>query len=181
MTEWYYSKMGLQQGPVPEDELVTKIRRGEIDGTNLIWKDGMAEWKPLSQMPELLTLSNPGVPSDNPTQYPGTTGGSIPLTQPPAFQGHYTEPFIPSYFVPTIVSLVLWVIFMAIFCFPVGLPCSIVALVYGTKVDSLRAQRNLVAAQAASRAAKVWMIVSYCLFALPILGVIGVLVFVILQ
>ena len=77
----------------------------------------------------------------------------------------------------SIVSLVLWRVSIVIICFPVGLPCAIVALVYGTKVDSLRAQGNLVAAQAASKTAKVWMIVSYSLFALPVLGAIGFLVF----
>ncbi len=65
---WYYSKMGLQQGPVPEEELRAKIRRGEIDGTNLVWKDGMAEWKPLSQMPALMA--------------PETTTDPAPLSNP---------------------------------------------------------------------------------------------------
>ncbi len=60
---WYYSKMGLQQGPVPEDELKTKIRRGEVGGTNLVWKDGMAEWKLLSQVPELMAPSMPATSS----------------------------------------------------------------------------------------------------------------------
>jgi hypothetical protein len=53
MSEWYYSKMGLQQGPVPKDELLTQIRRGEIDGTNLVWREGMTDWMPLSSIPEL--------------------------------------------------------------------------------------------------------------------------------
>ena len=185
MTGWYYSKMGLQQGPVPEDELLTKIRRGEIDGTNLVWKDGMAEWKPLSQVPELVPPEGP-IPAERgatdpswqqPGQGSAAAGGNIPLPQPPAYHGHYAAPQIPSHMTASIVSLVLWCVSIVIICFPVGLPCAIVALVYGTKVDSLRAQGNLVSAQAASGSAKVWMIVSYSLFALPVLGAIGFLVF----
>ena len=45
MKQWYYTKVGLKQGPVPESELLQKIRRGEIDGGNLVWREGM-EWSP---------------------------------------------------------------------------------------------------------------------------------------
>lgn len=191
---WYYSKMGLQQGPVPEDELKTKIRRGEVDGTNLVWKDGMAEWKPLSQVPELMAPSmpatgslpevgQPDVSQDEPSSMVPAPqiGGNVPISQPPAYQGDYTSPQIPSYMVPSIVSLVLWCVSMAIICLPIGLPFAIVALVYGTKVDSLRAQENLVAAAGASKSAKVWMIVSYSIFALPVLGLVGFILFIVVS
>lgn len=182
MAEWYYSKMGLQQGPVPEEELQTKIRRGEIDRTNLVWKEGMGAWVPLSEVPE---FSATGISTDLPVEMQslGTTasGGNIPLPQPPAHQGNYMAPQIPSHMTASIVSLVLWAVSFFIICLPIGLPCAIVALVYGTKVDSLRAQRNLVAAEAASRSAKVWMIVSYALFGLPLLGLVGIVVFAVLN
>lgn len=70
---------------------------------------------------------------------------------------------------------------MAIICLPIGLPFAIVALVYGTKVDSLRAQENLVAAAGASKSAKVWMIVSYSIFALPVLGLVGFILFIVVS
>ena len=184
---WYYSKMGLQQGPVPEDELKTKIRRGEIDGTNLVWKEGMAEWKPLSQVPGLMApaqivsdpLSPPEVSLEQPLQEfssPGQ-GGNVPLPQPPAYYGNYVAPHIPSHMVASIVVLVLSCISMLIICIPIGLPFAIVAVVFATKVDSLKVQGDVVAAQAASRNAKIWMIIAYVMAALPILGMAAIFLF----
>ena len=169
---WYYSKMGLQQGPVPEDELIAKIRRGEIGATSLVWREGMVEWKPLGQVPELSMSA--AITSE-------TSVGNTPRSQPPAYVGENVSFEIPSYMTASIVSLVLWSISMLIICLPVGMPCAIVALVYGTKVDSLRAQQDFVAAQAASNSARIWMITSFVLMGLPVFGVIGLLVFLFLQ
>ncbi|MDP4625929.1 MAG: DUF4339 domain-containing protein [Akkermansiaceae bacterium] len=62
MIQWHYTKMGLKQGPVPEDELRAKIRRGEISDATLVWRDGMADWLPLAQVAEL----KPGAPKVEP-------------------------------------------------------------------------------------------------------------------
>ncbi len=181
MTEWYYSKMDLQQGPVPETELLAKIRRGEIGGANLVWKDGMADWQPLSQIPELMPHT-PGVSpgeihptvaeSGNPPAIPGA-GGNVPLPQPPAFRGHYAAQDIPSYLVPSIIALVLSCVSIFIVCLPIGLPFAIVAVVFATRVDSLRSQGNTLAAQSASKTARTWMVIAYVMAILPLLTVLG--------
>ena len=165
MTEWYYSKMGLQQGPVPEDELVTKIRRGEIDGTNLIWKDGMAEWKPLSQMPELVgapdsaAASTSGTSWDQPvSKVPAPQAvGQIPIAQPPAYHGNYVAPRIPTYMWQSVVATVIGLPFCCLLAMPFG----IVAIVFAAKVEGLRVSGDVLGARHASDSAKTWMIVSF--------------------
>jgi hypothetical protein len=44
---WYYSKNGTQVGPIAEDELSAKIKSGEVSSTDLIWQEGMPDWKSL--------------------------------------------------------------------------------------------------------------------------------------
>lgn len=99
MKQWYYTKVGLRQGPVPESELLLKIHRGEIDGGNLVWREGMTDWLPLSRVPELLGQTQSNIPAATATSeaslakpelsFPvNQPGGSVPLPQPPAYQGN---------------------------------------------------------------------------------------------
>ena len=52
--EWLYiSKFEGQKGPVNRLEIDKLIERNEIDNDSLLWRIGMEEWKPLSEMPYL--------------------------------------------------------------------------------------------------------------------------------
>ena len=51
---WYYAVAGRQFGPVSTDELISKKIGGEIAPTDLVWKDGMAEWLPFREVSELV-------------------------------------------------------------------------------------------------------------------------------
>lgn len=173
MTQWYYSKVGLQQGPVPENELLQKIRRGEIDGNNLVWREGMAEWTPLSRVPELTGGTAPEAPmaaATTETSFEKPTpalpsrqpGGSVPLPQPPAYHGNYVAPAIPTYMWQSVTATVVGLIFC---CF-LGMPFGIVAIVFASKVEGLRVQGDLFGATTASNNAKTWMILSFVCSAL---------------
>jgi hypothetical protein len=52
MADWYYSKGGQQSGPVSEDQMRQMVASGQVGGPDLIWRDGMANWLPVSQVPE---------------------------------------------------------------------------------------------------------------------------------
>ncbi len=141
---WYYSSKGTQLGPIPEEELLRKVRSGEVSTSDLVWKDGMTDWRPLGQVPE---PQSAGV-SVMPPQTQSSAGGSVPLPQPPAYAGAYQGPVIPTY---------LWqAICVTFFC---CLPFGIVAIVYASKVDGLRAQGNIAGAMEASKSARLWTIV----------------------
>lgn len=49
MSDWYYAHQGQQKGPVPVSELERLAANGDFDPENdLIWKEGMDDWKPAS-------------------------------------------------------------------------------------------------------------------------------------
>ncbi len=57
--QWYYSKdRGERMGPVSEEDLCGMLSRGELHSTDMVWKEGMADWAPIHKCPEF----NPSVP-----------------------------------------------------------------------------------------------------------------------
>lgn len=67
MTQWYLSHQGNQTGPF---DLAQAIRLAQKDPDGYAWRDGFAEWLPISQIDELSGPA-PGVPSPPPA---GTRG-----------------------------------------------------------------------------------------------------------
>src|ERR671912_1573665 len=51
--EWYMAIGGHQVGPVSQDDVVTNLRNGTIDGNTLVFTAGMKNWTPLKDVPEL--------------------------------------------------------------------------------------------------------------------------------
>jgi hypothetical protein len=147
--QWYYSKNGVQLGPVADGEIRAKVASGEILVTDLVWREGMRDWLPAAKVPELATASH---------------SGSETMGMPPALGGSPVSPYSPP---PTIspqlgnganIPNYLWQsIVVTIFCcWPFGIP----AIVYAAKVDGLKAQGDIAGAMAASSSAKTWCIVS---------------------
>ena len=52
---WYYTQGAAQEkkGPVPEDEIRLLVASGQIQSSDLLWSEGMANWLPLSALPQL--------------------------------------------------------------------------------------------------------------------------------
>lgn len=137
---WYYSKNGMQMGPVSQEELSGKAKVGEVIPSDLIWKEGMTDWKPLAQVPEFQIAGGLTTP-------PPIGVGSVPMQQPPMYPAGYAPSSVPNYLWQSIVVTVLC-------CLPFG----VVSIVYATKVDALLAQGDIVGATAASKSAKTWVI-----------------------
>lgn len=66
-SNWHFAnRSGQQQGPVSAAELRAAFERGELDASTLVWRDGLAQWLPLSQVAAELGLRAnlpPPVPS----------------------------------------------------------------------------------------------------------------------
>jgi TM2 domain-containing membrane protein YozV len=58
---WHYAVGDEQYGPVTLVELRGMLRSGQVMDDDLVWKDGMADWVPLSSIAELKAVSKPGV------------------------------------------------------------------------------------------------------------------------
>ena len=153
--EWHYAKHGKQEGPVDTATLQGKLQTGEVAPTDLVWKEGMAEWKPAAEVPELnvsASAPSPVVPAPG-GPAPGPVGN---IQQPAPVVG---SP-VPNYLVPAILVTVLC-------CLPFGIP----AIVYAAKVDGLVATGDLAGARHASEQAKKWSWIA------GISGVVGVVAY----
>src|SRR5687767_1400498 len=51
--QWYMAIGGHQVGPVSQDDVVTNLRTGTIDGSTLVFGEGLMNWTPLKDVPAL--------------------------------------------------------------------------------------------------------------------------------
>ena len=58
--QWYMAIGGHQVGPVSQDDVVTNLRNGTIDGNTLVFAAGMANWTPLKDVPQLAAFLGGG-------------------------------------------------------------------------------------------------------------------------
>lgn len=161
--EWYYAKNGRQLGPVDHAGLVRRIAAGEVAPTDLVWRDGMADWTPAGQIPELSVA-----PAAGATEMSASEQGAVDPASPyapPAVGWSPPNPelvMIPNYLWQSILVTVLC-------CWPFGIP----AIVYAAKVDGLKARGDIAGARAASEKAKQWCLISVGGFVLAIILVVA--------
>jgi cell division protein FtsB len=60
--QWYYNREGQQQGPISDSELRKLANDGTLKTEDLIWKDGMAEWRKAGSVKGLFQKSTPSTP-----------------------------------------------------------------------------------------------------------------------
>ena len=48
--EWFYTHQAQQQGPVTEADIQRLISQGVLSSLDSVWKDGMADWQPVSSV-----------------------------------------------------------------------------------------------------------------------------------
>ena len=69
--QWYMAIGGHQVGPVSQEDVVTNLRNGTIDGNTLVFSAGMANWTPLKDVPALAAyLKTPGAKGAAPAAAP---------------------------------------------------------------------------------------------------------------
>jgi len=148
--QWYYSKNGTQLGPVAQSELISKLSSGEVSPSDLVWKDGMGDWIPASQVAELRQSAPIQASSSSGEPSAVAPSPQSPYSAPVAdySQGSINQP-IPNYLWQSIVVTILC-------CWPLGIP----AIVYAAKVDGLKARGDIAGAIQASANAKRWTFIA---------------------
>ena len=58
--QWYMAIGGHQVGPVSQDDVVTNLRNGTIDGNTLVFTTGLRNWTPLKDVPQLAAFLGGG-------------------------------------------------------------------------------------------------------------------------
>lgn len=125
--QWYYGRNGVQHGPVSVEVLRKKLVAGELQWSDLVWREGLSDWQPASTRPEL----------DPPTRGvfapPPQAGQPRPPQSPPlGYQPPVPDPLQGK----AVTSLVLGIvsIFAALTCCsPVGLVLGIPAIITGNR------------------------------------------------
>jgi uncharacterized membrane protein len=86
MAQWHCSIKGQKYGPVEEDELKRWIAEGRLTVLDLVWTEGMAEWKTVSDVPALAGLCAPPVQAGSPVP-PLPAGSAGAALAPPTTGG----------------------------------------------------------------------------------------------
>lgn len=80
MAVWYYAQNGQQFGPVELDALRQLTGQGQLRPVDLVWSEGMSDWRPAAEVAELFAA--PSLPLPMP----------IPATSPPVNPLGYASP-----------------------------------------------------------------------------------------
>lgn len=106
MTEWYFADGQERQGPLSAEDMRQRFQRGDITLATLVWREGFAQWAPLSEAVDELQLQNLASAASNlgngidlrgdytaidngTAPLPGTGGGAYsPYTAPAAATGY---------------------------------------------------------------------------------------------
>ena len=67
--QWFMAIGGHQVGPVSQDDVVTNLRNGTIDGNTLVFTEGLKNWTPLKEVPQLASFLSGG-PGARPSAAP---------------------------------------------------------------------------------------------------------------
>lgn len=74
---WYYAKGGQKQGPITSEQLRALAKSGALEATDLVWTEGMKDWKKASSVKGLIPLSQSVPP---PLQATTPVKPSVPVT-----------------------------------------------------------------------------------------------------
>jgi hypothetical protein len=72
-TEWHYTKGGQKHGPVSSADLKALVKSGELQRTDMIWKEGMTDWKPAGSLKGLFPLPATTVAEKAPPPMPNAS------------------------------------------------------------------------------------------------------------
>ena len=136
---YHVGRNGQQTGPFSIEQLKAMVERGELQPTDLVWKEGMSGWEPASTVPGIFSSG----PMPVVTSQPAAPFAQSTVLPPTGVQ-------IPNYLVWSILSTLCC-------CIPFG----IVAIVFSAQVNSKLAAGDVAGARASSDKAKLWCWVAF--------------------
>ncbi len=153
MAQWYCLVNGQQHGPVDEDTLRQWIAQHRLTASDLVWREGMAEWCAVSAVPELSGPLPPSAPA------PYSPSAAVPQarssTVPAGMQPHRGETIL-------ILSILSWVV-----CFILGIVALVMA---GNDLQEMDAGRMDPAGRGLTNAGRVIALVQVVLLGVGLLA-----------
>jgi len=164
MKQWYYGRADQQSGPVDEFTLRGKIAAGEVTADSLVWCDGMGDWQPLADVPDLQQPLADGIYAP-------------PGTSPSPGLGGYTMGYQPPTCGLAIASMVCGIsAVVMLMCYGLGALVGIPAVICGHM--AMRKIREAPYAMAGRGMAIAGLITGYSAMALMLVGVIFFIVLI---
>ena|SRR5687767_3933563 len=163
MAQWYYAHGGQQLGPIEEEALKELLSSGQVQSTELVWREGMGNWQPASQVQEFATLAPATAPATDgytvaPVGYAPPAGGYAPpgygAPAHPLSYGGYVPYARQAPEGPPPPTHLVGAILATLFC---CLPMGIVSIVYAAQVESKWRAGDYAGANDASAKASAWM------------------------
>jgi hypothetical protein len=106
---WYALVNGEQIGPVDLADLQRRVRKGDVSTKTFVWRDGMGDWKRVSDVPELAAVVVPLTPKPErraPGPLPKGSTLEIPaMPSPRAVEDPFAAADAPPFASPDDVSL----------------------------------------------------------------------------
>ncbi len=125
MEQWYIAKGGQQEGPLTSQQIGALVKSGSLDpATALVWREGLTDWKTLSEsglLAEIGTITPPVASPviDNPYHVSERTRNSVAQSRPDApteHPGYGRLRYFLSLFVTTIIFYaILFAVMFAMF------------------------------------------------------------------
>jgi len=177
--QWYYSKNGTQLGPIGTEDIQSKLASGEIAQSDLVWKDGMADWLPAGQIAELrvvLQATSPVAPAPS-SPVVENSPYTPPVTAAPVSPVPYGGLPVSANCGKATAAMVLGIcgIVFAICCSFVGVILGILAVIFGNLAKTEIAQNPYLAAHLGK--AKSGVLMGWIAIALGVVMVVVSLVF----
>ncbi|HUU02373.1 MAG TPA: AgmX/PglI C-terminal domain-containing protein [Myxococcota bacterium] len=69
--EWFYGLDGSEDGPLDLEKIKAKIRDGSISEEHFVWREGMTDWVPLEDVPDLSVVLHSRAQHRPPVPAPG--------------------------------------------------------------------------------------------------------------
>ena len=112
--QWYYTRNKQQQGPVSLEQLKQLAAGGQLQPTDMIWKDGLPQWQAASSMGGLFgpAASPGGAPPAAPPQVGKPVMPGAPMPSTGGILAFLDLDF--SRFVATVIVRWLWRIWLAL-------------------------------------------------------------------
>lgn len=85
--EIWIGRDGERHGPYKEEDVRQWLRSGQVSGSDLAWREGLADWQPLSTLfPDVTRDAAPA--ADNPYSAPAAPMQNLPQTTAAALEDH---------------------------------------------------------------------------------------------
>jgi hypothetical protein len=157
--QWHYSINGTKSGPVTSQELAELAKTGHLKPSDLIWKEGLKEWKTAVSVKGLFPLNPPELPKSEPPPIPNKDRPPVPVATKAEAEPENTLPDYTTQFSKISPDIWLWVYrgFLALAIIGVVCPW----YTYSSRITSSAAGLNTSATLSQSGVSVVWGILPF--------------------